>query len=279
MTPARQHQIPALEAFYQAHIATSMFPLSNLRRFGLAGGHPRACRFWLCQDAGAVTGAVALSEEGFLFPQCPQGGWDSLRDPLKGERIKGILGDGDQAQALRDALSLPRPAEMDDVDPLYTLALEDLRLPDVAGYDLSPITPDVREEVIRWRAAYLREVMPVPGEDLNQRAATEIENYITADSHRVLLKHGVAVSMTGFNAQLAEAVQVGGVYTPEAKRGQGFARRAVALHLVEARDKGIAAAILFAASERAGRVYEAIGFRREGAFALIMYETPQVVHG
>lgn len=278
MKLATEDEIPALENFLKAHIETSMFPLSSLRRFGLSGGHPRAARFWMRWKDGMVTDALALSEEGFLFPQCPTGGWQDVAVVLRGEKVKGILGDSGQSTAMRAAIGLSARAEMDDVDPLYTVNLADLVMPDVQGYELSPITPALRETAIRWRASFLREVMPVPGEDLDERAEGEIDAYMAADSHRVLLKDGMPLAMTGFNAQLEEAVQVGGVYTPDSLRGNGYARRAVAMHLAEARDQGVGRSILFAASEQAGKVYEAIGFRREGAFALTMYETPQVIH-
>ena len=49
------------------------------------------------------------------------------------------------------------------------------------------------------------------------------------------------------------------------------ARRAVALHLQEARDKGATRAILFAANEAAARAYESIGFERNGTFSLMMF--------
>jgi predicted GNAT family acetyltransferase len=60
---------------------------------------------------------------------------------------------------------------------------------------------------------------------------------------------------------LPDVVQVGGVYTPPALRGKGHARLALALHLAEARGKGVGRAILYAFSEPAARAYRAIGFQ------------------
>ena len=78
---------------------------------------------------------------------------------------------------------------------------------------------------------------------------------------------------------MPEAVQIGGVYTPPALRRKGLARRAVALHLAEARAQGSEMAVLFAASDNASRAYEAIGFERRGDYAVLVYETPQVPYG
>jgi predicted GNAT family acetyltransferase len=66
--------------------------------------------------------------------------------------------------------------------------------------------------------------------------------------------------MTGFNAQTADIVQIGGVYTPPPLRSRGHARRAVALHLAEARDRGVRAPRSLRSGAAAARAYEAIGF-------------------
>ena len=77
-------------------------------------------------------------------------------------------------------------------------------------------------------------------------------------------------------AQL-DLVQIGGVYTPPGLRGQGHARRAVALHREEARAEGIRTAILFASGAAACRAYEAIGFERIGSYALSILRKPVAV--
>ncbi len=78
--------------------------------------------------------------------------------------------------------------------------------------------------------------------------------------------------MTGFNATVDDLVQVGGVYTPPEGRGRGLARRAVALHLQEAREKGARRGILFANDPSAIAAYRAVGFRPIGRFVLIMFK-------
>ncbi len=78
--------------------------------------------------------------------------------------------------------------------------------------------------------------------------------------------------MTNFNAALPAIVQVGGVYTPPDFRGQGYARRAVALHLEQAREAGVREAILFAANPAASRAYEAIGFTQIGGYRIVNFD-------
>jgi ribosomal protein S18 acetylase RimI-like enzyme len=279
MIPAVPADRPAIEAFLTRHITTSMFPLSNLRRYGMAGGHPRAMRFWLRWKAGALVDVLCMSEEGMVFPQCPTGPWGDVKVVLHGDSVKGILGDAPQVAALRTVLGLSGDPGLDKAEPLYALSLDDLVIPDVTGLRLVPLKDAPRALVVGWRRAYLEEVLPMPGEDNAMTAVKDIVGYLEADSHRLLYEGDTPVAMTGFNAVLPEAVQIGGVYTPPALRACGHARRAVALHLAEARDAGTKNASLFAASPQACKAYEAIGFRRTGDFRILVYQEPQVIYG
>ena len=278
MILATQTDRPAIEAFLRARIATSMFPLSNLRRHGMTGGHDRAVQFWVKWHAGVLTDVLTVSDGGFIFPNCPTAPWGEVRVVLAGMQVTGLLGDGVQVASLRRALALPDLAGVDTVEPLYRLPLADLLLPDLTGFTLAPLSDAPRDLVVGWRRTYLEEVFPMPGEDFQMCAEDDINAYAALDSHRVLYQDGVPVAMTGFNAVLSEAVQIGGVYTPAALRSRGLARRAVAMHLGEARENGVREAVLFAASPQAARAYEAIGFTRVGDFAVVLFDEPQVIH-
>lgn len=279
MILATEDDRPAIEAFLKKHIATSMFPLSNLRRYGMAGGHPRAMRFWVRWAQGEISDLVPVSDEGMVFPQCPTGPWGQVRAVLAGTAVKGMLGDGAQVAALRDVLGLPENGGLDEEEPLYELALADMTMPDCTGFSLRSFADAPRDLLIGWRYDYLKEVLPMPGEDTSQKARDDTDQFIAADTHRVLYEGDRPVAITGFNAVLPEAVQIGAVYTPPVDRSRGLARRAVALHLQEAQAQGVADAILFAASEQACKAYEAIGFQLTGRFTILVYEEPQVIYG
>jgi GNAT superfamily N-acetyltransferase len=222
---------------------------------------------------------LGVSEEGMVFPQCPTAPWGDAKVILQGKSVKGILGDSAQVTALHAALALSGDPGLDENEPLYALSLDDLILPDVSNFRLLPLQDAPRALVVGWRRAYLQEVLPMPGEDFAMTAVKDITGYIAADTHRVLYEGDTPVAMTGFNAVLPEAVQIGGVYTPPASRARGYARRAVALHLAEARDAGVQSASLFAASPQACKAYEAIGFLRAGDFRILIYQDPQVIYG
>lgn len=269
----------AIEAFLRARIATSMFPLSNLARYGMKGGHPRAVTFWAKWQQAALTDVLTVSDEGILFPQCTTAPWGDAKVVMAGQKVKGLLGDSVQVAALVDALGLSAKPALHHVEPLYVLTLDKLRMPDVDGFSIAPLAEAPDELVIGWRSAYLKEVLPMPGQDDAKKAAEDIANYREAGSHVVLFKGETPVAMTGFNATLSDAVQIGGVYVPPAGRSRGMARRAVALHLAQARSEGIKTACLFAASPQAARAYEAVGFARCGDFTILTYQEPQVVYG
>ncbi len=270
---------PAIEIFLKKHIATSMFPLSNLRRYGMNGGHPRAMQFWVRWQAGQIMDLLPVSEECVVFPQCPTGPWGQVKTVLTGTAVKGMLGDARQIDALRGVLGLPEQGGLDLKEPRYELALRDMIVPDCAGFVLRPLADAPRDLIIGWRYAYLEESLAMPGEDSAQKAKDDVEIYLAADTHRLLCQGDTPVAMTGFNAVLPEAVQIGGVYTPPEARSRGFARRAVAMHLHEAQADGVENAMLFAASVQACKAYEAIGFVRTGAFAILFYDEPQVIYG
>ncbi len=76
-----------------------------------------------------------------------------------------------------------------------------------------------------------------------------------------------------FNARLPDCVQIGGVYTPPARRGHGYARAAVAGALLEARDAGATRSILFTGEHNAAAraAYLALGYRVIGDFGLVLF--------
>jgi GNAT superfamily N-acetyltransferase len=270
----------ALEALLLRRIEAAMFPLSNLRAHGVGRGDfasPdfRASRFWLV-DKGGVIG---VNRRGMLMPLLQDApDVDALRGALAGMTVTGAVGPVPCVRRTLTALGLAGvPTRLDRDEPGFALALADLRLPDTGGAMLVKASDTLGPILVDWRTGYQGEVLGTFGAEARARAAEDIAGYIAEDSHRVLMLDGQPVALTGFNARLAEIVQVGGVYTPPPLRGRGLARLAVALHLAEARAAGAARAVLFAASEAAARAYLGIGFRRSEDFALVLFSDPAKV--
>lgn len=281
--PARREDAPALTAFLGRAEASSMFMLAALHRGDLtepeaAPAHGHALHGWISEGPQGITGFLALSGAGFLMPQAPDADWPAFRPHLAGRQIAAVLGPEGQPHPLLQGLGLDAvPRRRDCVEAGFTLNLDALILPDVTGCESVPLTAERAGLITGWRAAYMIEISGVPAEEAQPRAVADVARWIAADSHRVLLQGGQPVALSGFNARLPQVVQVGGVYTPPGQRGRGYARRAVALHLAEARAAGALRATLFAVSDEAAAAYRAIGFRPAGRMEQIDFVTAERV--
>ncbi len=277
---ARPGDEPAIEAFLAGHAETSMFLRSTLARHGLCDHcSPHGTAFWLAgtQDLTAVFG---LSNAGYVQIQAPDAPPElhaAFATKVAGRIVKGFTGVPDQVDAAKHALGIAAATfALDDPEPLYRLRLADLRLPPGPGEIRAPAEAD-RELIFAWTRAYSAELHMSPPDQLDDEARGRTESALTGGEVRLLEIDGTPVAMTAFNARLPDMVQIGGVFTPPPLRGRRHARRAVALHLAEARAEGADTAILFASGPAACRAYEAIGFTRIGAYTLAILKDPVTV--
>lgn len=271
----------AIETFLAAHADTSMFLRSNLRAHGPCGGAARdATRMWLQKgQGGAIEGVLGVSTAGMVLAQLPAGSASGeVRGILAGVSVTGMAGASDQIHALRKALGLATaPVNLDEDEPLYSLDLAELVVPP-GETRLRPAGAEDRLLAEAWRRAYLVETIHFSEAEAAEMAPQDVAGMLERGSLMIQIDAaGVPVSMCSFNAILPDMVQVGNVYTPTERRGQGLARRCVALHLRVAREDGVKRAILFASGPSASRAYEAIGFRRIGSFTLLMLSDAQIV--
>jgi predicted GNAT family acetyltransferase len=165
---------------------------------------------------------------------------------------------------------------MDEVEKLYSLALEDLIVPaplrsgQVSGRRIERGDLDVNTE---WNIAYSIEALQErDGPELRQRCRAVAERNLKERNTWVLEREGTLVACSSFNTAIAEAVQIGGVYTPPSLRRRGYARAVVASSLLDARAEGVGTAILFTGEHNvaAQKAYEALGFRHIGHYRLLL---------
>ncbi|SHJ02631.1 GNAT family N-acetyltransferase [Wenxinia saemankumensis] len=266
--------LPAIEAFLRARTPRAMFPLSNLARYGLDGEHPYAPRFWAAWSGASVTDVLCLSTNGTVMPVLPSGDAGPALEVLRGREVCRVIGPAEECRPLIDGLGLTgRPVDLDQDEPHFAMDLADLRVPDGPGI-LHPLRQADRDVLLDWTAAYNAETLGQEPEAARREAMRDLDLRIETGSHRVLMAGDAPLAMTGFNATIPDCVQIGGVYTPPGLRGRGHARRAVALHLAEARRAGATRATLFASGPPAIRAYEAIGFQRIGTWTLFLMKTP-----
>lgn len=276
MRQATKSDLPAIRNALSARPEQTMFPLSNLARFGFEGPHDYAPFFWMGEGA-AMGDVLTIGRAGMVMPFLPSGDLSGALSTLLGRKITGFIGPAPQTRPLFDALPCrDAPTMLNRDEPHYALDLSHLKEPEGSG-TLVPLGEVDRDILLEWRAAYQIEALGEEPGKAHDRAETEIAGYIEADSHRALLIDRQPVAMSGFNAALPDIVQIGGVFTPKALRNKGYARQAVALHLAQARARGVRRATLFASGAAACRAYEALGFSRIGEWSLILFKDPQDV--
>lgn len=275
---AAQADISDIIEFLTPRAAQSMFPLNNLHQYGLDGDHPRAPSMWINRTDGRITDVLSLTQEGMVMPQCPSMDWGQALDAVKDRQLIGVIGPADQARAFMKAACLAdAPTTLDHDEPQFDLDLSDLIIPAGIG-EIVPLADAEKEQMIQWRFEYELEALNVPADEARPIAERDYQSYCDNKSHIALMEDDTALCTTGFNARLPDIVQVGGVYTPPELRGKGHARRAVALHLAQARDEGVRRATLFSANEYASRAYQAIGFTYVGQWTLCLFDGPQRAH-
>ncbi len=268
-----------LDAFLSAHRDSSMFLRSNARRGGLEfreGTYQGV--YYGALEAGRVRGVVAHYWTGKLVMQAPRGAGDLARAcaDASGRPVTGLMGPIAQVAVARAALGLEdAPTQIDGGEWMFGLDLADLVVPAALerGEVLCrPPMPAERDTLCEWRLAYDIELLGAADTPQTRRYSSEFLDRQIAESNAwVAIDRGQLVSLSGFNATLPDMVQLGGIYTPPALRGRGYAKAAVAGALVAARQRGATRAVLFTNTASAARSYEGIGFRRTGDYCLVLF--------
>lgn len=267
---AKPEDAEAIRAFLMRHLETSMFLLSNLEAHGIGNtDHPHGMHYFLRETGEGITGVFGATNGGYLTCQLPgltKTEAQSYAYLLQGYTLRGMTGDAQQVPLILEALPVT-DWHINEVEPLYKLDLADL--PEVEA-EICPAEEGDLEGLSIWFGQSREETRTGTMADGPQRAREALERgYL-----RLLIEDGAPVAMSDINAKAGDCVQLGGVYVPPAMRGAGRAGRLVAAQLRDLRDRGVARAILFAASATAARAYERIGFQRIGDYHIAVLKSP-----
>lgn len=269
-----------LEAFLLPCIASSMFLLGNMRAAGLEDeDEPYQGTYAATFSGGKIVSVVAHYWNDNLIFQAPvhrDALWRKAVE-VSGRPIGGLIGPEEQVDPVKDGLDIDETRiQLDETERLYTLTLDELAVPDAltSGQAIAR-RADVRDLAFltTWRVAYGAETL---GESetgqSRKRARSTMERLIRQKRTWVLEVDGEPVACSSFNTATEEAVQVGGVWTPPDLRSRGYGRAVVAASLLDARAEGVKTAILFTGEENvpARRAYAALGFRRVGAYRMVL---------
>jgi uncharacterized protein len=270
----------ALEAFLAPRLEWSMFLIGNLRAAGLQDrGAPYEGTYTAAYEQGRIIAVVAHYWNGSLVLQAPAhvGPLCKAAAAASGRPVRGFIGPASQVDQALAALGMAEaPAQLDECETLYGLALPDLRVPEplaaaqVLGRRAGP--EDV-ELVTEWRVAFsLESLGDEDSPRLWDQVRASVRRGVSEGRIWVLEEAGRPVSTSGFNAAIREAVQIGGVWTPPALRGRGYGRAVVAASLLSARAEGVGRAVLFTGLDNvpARRAYAALGFEPLGDYRLVL---------
>jgi RimJ/RimL family protein N-acetyltransferase len=274
----------ALEAFLLPRVESSMFLIGNMRTAGLADrGQLYQGTYAVRLQEGKIAGVVAHFWNRNLVLQDPVGPAELCAAAVKasGRPIGGLVGPNRQVVLAKAALGIGGASlQMDETETLYSLELEELVVPDalasgrVTGRRIRPGDVDLLAD---WGAAY--EVEALGEEDcprLRRQVREETERAVREQRTWVLEEGGRPVARSSFNTAIAEAVQVGGVWTPPELRRRGYGRAVVAASLLDARAAGVKKGILFTGEDNiaAQKAYEALGFRPVGDYSIVLLKPP-----
>ncbi|MGF1989440.1 MAG: GNAT family N-acetyltransferase [Nostoc sp. ZfuVER08] len=275
-----------LEAFLCQHADTSMFLRSNWRAAGLLDRGERFQGTYVATYIDeAIVAVAAHFWNGMVIVQAPVNLPEVVQAAVtqSGRAIAGISGPAAQVEATKSVLGLSnRPTQLDESEILFSLMLADLQVPPaLAAQKVQCRLPhsDELELLSEWCAAYNIEALgqkETPSLRLDCRRVIEARQAMSM--HWVLVVENTPVSYSAFNASLPDIVQIGGVWTPPALRGKGYAKSVVAGSLLKARSHGVKRAILFTSHDKqaAQAVYRGIGFVPTGEeYGLVLFENTQ----
>ena len=275
---------PKLETFLAPRLESSLFLASNSRQAGLIdNGKQLEGTYSAAWQDGEIIGVVAHFWNERLIAQAPI----PLIQPLcrlavqaSQRGILGFLGVSNQVNEMLRFMPANSPIQFDEEEILYQLALDALKMP----ASLQNETLIVRQATIHdhetlgiWRAEYNVEALNAPDNHTTRQSAyIRVGEAIEKGSLWVAEADGELMACSGFNAILPEIVQVGGVYTPPAKRSRGYGRSAVAGSLRDMQQQGATKAILFTGEGNlpARRAYSALGFSAIGDYRILQFCQP-----
>lgn len=275
-----------LAEFFARYPDTTLFLQSNAGTAGLVDrGEPYQGTYAGAIGPGGALEAVACHGwNGNLLLEAPTALPEVVRAAVAatGRPVAALIGRDAQARAARGALGLgDANTTMDSREDLLALSLDELRVPDSLARDgvlcRAPRDGEL-ERLSGWRHDYAVETLgQAAGPELLAKSRSEMALHQELGRHFVLEHDTRLVAYAAYNAETPACVQIGGVWTPSELRGRGYGRAVVAGALLRARARGVVRSVLFTdpGNHAAQAAYRALGYRRIGDYALILFAEPQ----
>ncbi|HTX02416.1 MAG TPA: GNAT family N-acetyltransferase [Candidatus Acidoferrales bacterium] len=270
-----------MQAFLAQRLQSSFILVANLTADGFAyEGRPYQGIYVGAFDGDELAGVAAHYWNDNLIFQAPRYaaelGAAALRESAR--PCAGLVGPWDQIALARTALGFQeRPTRYDSKEILYGVELAHLRTPENLNSGSVTCRRAVPEDLPVLTSLALDDTFETFGDAQTPERRIKIRDALERDIAQGLLfildAGGSVVAKSSFHGIANGAVQIGGVYTPPALRGRGYARSVVAGSLLMAREAGESKAFLFTNEKNvaARRAYEALGFRPIGDYGIILF--------
>lgn len=278
-----------LDRFLRSHGDLSMFLRSNLRDAGIVDqGKPFQGTYAARLEGDEVVAVAAHTwRDTFLLLRPGHEDDRALLDvalAASGRPVKGFVGPATDVTRARAQLRLvDAEANLEETEVLYRLDLVDLCVPDALTTGAvrgRRATLDDLPLLTAHRIAFSIEALGMPEAEARKvRFGEGLGRSIERGRWFVLEADGEVVSVSAFNAETEDRVQIGGVFTPTELRSRGYGRAVVAASLLDARERGVTGSVLFTphSNRAAQRSYEALGYESAGDYRVVELTRPHEV--
>ncbi|MGE0526306.1 MAG: GNAT family N-acetyltransferase [Bdellovibrionales bacterium] len=267
-----------VDRYLAQHEETAQFLINNLSEHGpTLTDHSNSGNFKLVRAGSEVSAVFCLARRGNLIVQSDKDFSDLILSSCKNEPValRGFIGPWESIE--------PIWSRFKTVNPDYKPSYESREI--LYSYELLPtdaklchdsrvrfLTESDYDQWLDFGAAYMSE-LALPDDLTVEQKRTNFLSQIESKIWWGLFSGEEMVSRCALNSKGKTIGQVGGVFTPKEHRQRGFAKAAMFHMLKDCRDlHGHEKNILFTgeADFPAQKLYESMGYRRIGSFALIL---------
>ena len=273
--------VPAVRAFLEARLDTSIFLLACLERFGPdLGADPNSGNFRVAFAGSDIAGVFSLTKRGHLLAQTRSTDLvDLILETVAedGIRLDGVVAEWEIASAIWTRLVARHGfrATYSKKHVVYAATMQDVP----REQRDTRVRPLLSDDFLAWDslvAASLDEEGAPIHKDVETRRGHFIRR--TGLGHWWGAFDGAdLVAIAGIDEAYGATGQVGGLFTRADHRGHGYGRALMATMLHEIGHRhGFERFVLFASEQNAvaRAMYERFGFRAAGGFGLCFGEWP-----
>jgi len=265
------------ELFLEKHENTSQFLINNLKEHGpKLTDHHNSGNFKVIFQDNLIKAFFCLSRRGNLIVQSDDDFSEMIIKDCKNEEIllKGFIGEWDSVEPIYKYFQKIKPRCKPIHESQEILYSYDKLSDSSLLYDqrVRLLNESDFNQWIEQDKAYMHE-LNIPDDLETKQKKVDFERRILNHSLWGMFDNSILVSQVGLNSKGERIGQIGGVFTPSKFRRKGYAKTIMSHVLKDCRDlHGHNKSILFTGKTDfpAQKLYESIGYKQVGLFALIL---------